>query len=1198
MIKTLQKLGIFMLLGYLLCFFEPLNAQVKTRISIKEALQQVSKRYKTKMVYDPAILDGKQTTVDVDASTLAVEDLLKAILYPGKLLFLYVGSNSYAIVKSTDPQLLPNPNRSQPPIENKNTRSDKQTISGIVTDAEGNPLIGATVVPEGGRSTGVLTSSDGRYSVIVNPGSQFLLFSYIGMAPKRMPITGSSINVSLISSESTLQEVQVVSTGYEKLPKERATGSFGQLTAKDVEKTPSVNLMERFEGKVPGVKFDIRNNSISIRGTNTYSGGTASQPLIVIDGFPMIEERGSGQSLTSQTNTTSSGFSILSRVNPNDIESVTFLKDAAAASIWGSRAANGVIVIETKKGRRKEPTINLSSTVSISAAANLSKLDRMTSAQYIDLEQEMFNKGFLADPASWATGYYTFNTNPNNSEATEWMFKVKRGTATAAQRDSALAVLSGRNNTSQIKDYLLQKAVTQQYNLSLSGGGENSSYYVSANSTTDRPVFKSNYGKSYNVSANTTNDFFDKRLSVNAGITYNTTSSQSNTAASTALGTSTLGLRPYDLLVDNNGNNVNRYVLFRPDVIDNFTSKGYLPWTYNAIDELNYSNYTNKENRIRLNASAKVKILNWLDFSTSGSYQKNISETVNLDELNSYNTRNFLNTYTSLVNNKAVSSLPQGAIDKLSNATGSDYAVREQFDVHKSWSNIHQLSLIAGSEIREANYTSNGRTLYGFNQDTYTSVFVNSAGVFNTVYPYQQTPGYSDGTIAISRKRYLSYYSNASYTLMNKYTVSGSIRFDDASIQGASRRDRAIPLYSAGLKWNIKRERFMENITPVNDLSLRLTYGSGGSIPGTGFNTVIIGAANSDFNTTKPYVSINSPANNELTWETTKQFNAGLDAALLHNRLTFNFDIFQKRSYGILASLPYNATYGWTNVTFNAGTLSSHGVDLGLQGAIVKKDNYSWNSSFTFSYNTNKVTDARFTKSTSTSLVSSSTPINGYATDYLFVYRWAGLDNTGQSQIFDKNGNIVKSTTGNANLTSADLVYAGRRTAPYFGGWSNDFRYKEFTLNVQMAYYLGHKFLKYSIGNYPANSSTLNPFVGVLGTQSDLADRWKTAGDELYTNVPGLGASSNSITRYQYSDYLVRDAGNVRLQQISLSYALPERYIKHTPFKALSGSVSARNLGLIWRANKDGLDPDYINTTSYSNLPPAKNFVFGINATF
>uniref|UniRef100_UPI0025E636D2 TonB-dependent receptor plug domain-containing protein n=1 Tax=Pedobacter sp. UBA5917 TaxID=1947061 RepID=UPI0025E636D2 len=786
MTKFLKRKGSLLLLGLLLSFFQYANAQNKTLpITLREALQQVGKRYNAKLVYDPGIIEGKQTSVNIKDSKLSLEDLLKTILYPQKLLFLYVGSNNYAIVKSNDPQF---GNGFELPTDatDQTGKNNKTIISGIVTDSSGNPLIGATVIPEGSKS-GAMTSSDGRFTVSVGPSNRALLFSYIGMEPKRLPITGNVVNASLSYLENSLQEVQVVSTGYEKLPKDRATGSFGIVTAKDIEKTPSINLMERLEGKIPGVKFDVRNNNISIRGVNGYRGALGSQPLIVIDGFPMLSESDGNQKITNVTNSTSTGFAVLSRLNPNDIESITFLKDAAAASIWGPSAANGVIVVETKKGKKKEPSINFTGNVGISAPVNLSKINTMTSAQYVDLEQEMFDKGYFADPSIWSNAYYTFNTNPNNSEATEWMWKVKRGTATAAQRDQALAEISGRSNHAQINDYLLQKAVTQQYNLSLSGGGENSTYYISANSTNDRPVFKSNYAQSYNVAANITNDFFKKRISVTAGINYNTTYSKSNTATSTALGTSTLGLRPYDMLVDDAGNNINRYIMFRPEVIDNFSAKGYLPWTYNAIDELNYSNSIVKENRIRLNGSVKARITSWVDFNVSGIYQKNISETGNIDELNSYNTRNFLNTYTSLVNNKAVSSLPLGAINRLSNSNSSDYSVRGQFDVHKNWNGQHQLNVIAGAEIRESNNTANGRTLYGFDESTYASTFVNATGQFATVYPYTQSPGYSDGTITIGRKRYLSYYSNAAYTFQNKYTLSGSVRFDDTSMQGATR---------------------------------------------------------------------------------------------------------------------------------------------------------------------------------------------------------------------------------------------------------------------------------------------------------------------------------------------------------------------------------------------------------------------------
>ncbi|SDT56386.1 TonB-linked outer membrane protein, SusC/RagA family [Mucilaginibacter mallensis] len=1132
--------------------------------------------------------DLQNTNISVQLKNASIDETLSACFKNLPLSFKIINKN--IVISHKDESLTQKVIRFfTPPHE----------VTGTVLGEDGKPIPGVTVMVKG-TSNATATDEYGRFRLQAVNDDAILVFNNIALESLEVNVDGKiDLKVALKAKNTQLEEVKVLSNGYEKISPERATGSFGYVSSAEIEKTPAINLMERLQGKVPGVNFDVRKNTINIRGTNTYNGGNASQPLIVIDGFPMIDETAGGQALTEISNTTSSGFAILSRLNPNDIESITFLKDAAAASIWGSRAANGVIVITTKKGRKKETTINFNANVGVSAPADLSQLHTMTSAQYVNLEQELFNKGYITDPANWASyGYYTFNYNPNNSEATEWMFKTQRGTATAAQRDSALAVLSGRSNKKQISEYLLQKAVTQQYNMAISGGGDNGTYYISANSTNDRPVFKSNDAQSYNLTANTTSDFFNKRLNISTGLAYTNNYSKTNQAASTALSNSSLGLRPYDMLVDNSGNSINRYVLYRPEVIDNFTSEGYLPWTYNAIDELNYSNSILKETRIRLNTALNVKILNWIDFTTSGSYQDNISNTGEEDQLNSYNARTLINTYTSIANGKLVYGIPLGGINHLTNASNDDYSVRGQFNVHQTWDNIHQLNLIAGSEIRQTQSTSNGRTLYGFNDDTYTSTYVNPTAYYNTVYPYQMSPGYSDGTITISKERYLSYYSNASYTFLNKYTASGSIRFDNYSAQGVSDQQKAIPLWSSGLKWDVKREDFMQNVKPVNDLSLRLTYGSGGTIPGTGLNTVILNGSNSDTYTGKTYTSISSPANNELTWETTKQLNAGVDMALLDSRILLTFDVYRKRSYGILAQLPYDATYGWSSVLFNAGTLSSHGLEFGLQGAIVQQKNWGWNSSFTFSYNTDVVTDARFTKTSSINLVGSSTPINGYPLDYLFVYRWAGLDNTGNSQIYDHNGNIVSSTTGNSNLTSADLKYAGRTTPPYFGGWSNDFRYESFTLNVQMVYKMGYKFLKYSIGNYPANASTSNPFTGVLGTEADLAYRWRNPGDEAFTNVPGLGASTNSINRYQYSDILVRDASQVRLQQVALSYALPHNIVMHTPFKALSGSISARNLGLIWRANKDGIDPDYVNTTSYNNLPPAKNFVFGINASF
>jgi TonB-dependent SusC/RagA subfamily outer membrane receptor len=263
--------------------------------------------------------------------------------------------------------------------------------------------------------------------------------------------------------------------------------------------------MERLEGKVPGVLFDVRNNRIQVRGTNGLNNIGLVAPLIVIDGFPAIDQNlttipsasvDRGNPLTSKI-VNATGNAILSTLNPNDIESITFLKDAAAAAIWGSMAANGVIVIDTKKGKRGLPSVNLNTTLSVSNPANFKYLKTMTGAEYIDLEKEMYDLNMYADPSTnWRYSEV--------SEAINTLFRAKRGEITNAQRDSILNVLGSRNNQGQIKDYLLQRAVTQQYNLSLSGGGDNSTYYLAGNYTRNVPVFKNNVNQNYYITSNTT----------------------------------------------------------------------------------------------------------------------------------------------------------------------------------------------------------------------------------------------------------------------------------------------------------------------------------------------------------------------------------------------------------------------------------------------------------------------------------------------------------------------------------------------------------------------------------------------------------------------------------------------------------------------------------------------------------------------
>lgn len=1129
--------------------------------------------------YDQNELDVTKR-VTLNATNMPLESVIRQVLKGQPLSYSFEDKTIIISKRSVVSQML-----AEIPIP--------QLLTGSLRDENGNPIEQAsvTLMP---LNRHVVTSEAGFFSFTdVSPGEYTLQISHVSFQRLEQKITvgNAATNIRITMKVSLLKlEGVTVSTGYQTIEKSAATGSYSVISARDLEASPSINILEKLEGKVPGVRFDLRDNSIQIRGVNNYIAGS-SAPLVVIDGFPAMDQNLAGNPGSNISGTTlATNNAILSSFNPADIQSITFLKDAAAAAIWGSRAANGVIVIETKKGRKGNTGVNFTSAVSVSAPADMSKLNAMNSREYIDLEQQLFDMNYFTDPAS----YWRY---PNQSEAVEDMFQAQRGTITPQERDQKLAALGNKSNLNQIKKYLLQHAVTQQYNLSLNGGGDNNTYYVSGNYSKDQPVFRGNSAEKFFLTANLVNELFHKKVKVSTGINQSFSNSVVNNAALEAMSPGNNGLRPYDMLVDDQGNSINRSILFTPRVTDSLTKLGYMPWTLNSINELNRNNTYYRKSGTRLNTQISGNVFQWLQLSVSGMYQRTQTDMKNLAQQNSYSTVDLINTGTTIVNGKLVYGVPNGGVYKISNASSEEYSLRGQLDIHRQWRARHVLNMIAGTEIRETKYYGYNQTRYGYSEDLGSSVTVNPLVPYTTIYRYTKTLGNTDGGIFRDRKRYLSYYSNADYTFLDKYHLSGSVRFDDYSLIGVERRNRAIPLWSAGARWDASKESFLSHIRWLNNGSLRLTYGLGGSVPKDGTPFPLISLYGNDSYSQLPYGSIGTPGNQQLGWETTKMLNAGLDASLFNSRLQVSFDIYKKNSYGILATLPVNSTYGWSTLTYNTSNLDGHGLELNITGDIIRKLDWTWSSNFNISYNTNTIKDSRYPD---IQQQPSKQPmiINGYPTDNIFVYRWAGLDKNGQSQIYYDGGKILTADMDGTDLKPTDKKYAGRTTPPYFGGFTQSVRYKNLSLSTRIAYYLGHKLLKEDINTnlYPTGSN----FQGFLATSKALTKRWRKPGDEAFTNVPGIANNNfNSINRYMLADINVIDADNARLQQITLSYILPANALRRIGFlKSLTMGATASNLGVIWRRNKEGIDPDYIFSGQYSSLPPAKNFTFNINASF
>jgi len=1062
-------------------------------------------------------------------------------------------------------------------------------VAGSVTDSTGKPLAGATVLVRGKQQNLTTTDNNGKF-VLRAALNDVVVVSYIGYEDKSWLVknAGDAITFSLKPVVTRLDNVDVVYTGYQALPKERATGSFGVITGRELAKIPSTSLFERMQGMVSGVDVTTatvagktRNGSIRIRGFSTIPSSyskVSSDPLLVIDGFP------------SQISISAGALDYL---NPDDIDQVTILKDAAAASIWGMQAANGVIVIVTKKGaRNSKPSISFNATYGTSASPRMDYYPQNNSAEYIDLEKEHIDKGIFTDPIpkSAPGSYYPENA----SQAQLAIFSFKRGEITAAQLDAKIVQLGSQDNRSQVSKYLLQPASTQQYVLSFSGGGPNSSFYTSAYYYQDEPVYKANMNRGYTLNAGNTASLLNGKLTISTSLNYSNKRDKLNMSSVTALSTVQGGLRPYDMLKDGNGQTIYYDPFLVSSTARTLEGRGYLPFSYSPIDELNYSNKIANDNSIMLNLGINTNITSWLNVNISGNVGRVFSEAETYDEPESYAARMIQNKATGLYPTYIAKGLPKGGKLALANSLGRSYNLRGTIGINKSWRDMHQVNMIVGSEIREVFSKSSGETRYGIDKSI-NAFGLPFAGIsYKDIYGANQTMQPTGYGISQSTTRALSYYSNAAYTFMGKYTISGSARFDDFNLLGVERRKRALPLWSAGVKWNIIKESFMKSVPWIDNLGARMTIGFSGNAPQGYAPVTQINVLGADYYSGLPFANIGTPAIDNLTWEKTRVINLGLDYSLFKNRLYGSAELYYKLSTDIIWNLPINGTYGFTGTLFNAANLNGKGVDLSVSVVPVVTKSFKWTSTINLSYNTNIIKDTRFKKQVGS--LGGDYPYDGYPIDYMFSYLWAGLDKTGQGLIYSQDRKTIYTIN---DYPFYDIRgYSGRTTSPWFGGFINAFSYKGFDLSAWFSFNFGGVFRKPAANGFGFSNN------GFVGRSKEIATRWRKPGDEAVTNFPGMvygvGTSFySSINRFIESDYLVRSRSYIKCRQVSLSYNVPGSFLNKIGLKNLTVSAVARELGLVWAKNEEKLDPEYLYSTgSGFQLPPSVKYTFRIATNF
>ena len=1059
----------------------------------------------------------------------------------------------------------------------QNTSTPGALIRGVVTDENGKPLAGA-----GARilnhSSNTTADSSGRFSLFATVRKGALITSYAGFKNDTIEFDlsqRSEYRITLQPLNLSLQEV-VVSTGYQTLNKERATGAFVQVDNQLLNRRPGTDVLSRLEGIVPGLLFN-RNTSnasrgiadISIRGHSTLMSN--DQPLVVIDGFPYEGD--------------------INNLNPNDIESITVLKDAAAASIWGVRSGNGVIVLTTKRGRLNQKLkVQFNANVTVGEKPDLYYSPAfLSSGDYIDIEKLLFERG----------AFNSQITSPTQviSPVIMLLTDQRSGLITAAAANAGIDALRSVDTRDGLTQYFYQRSLLQQYNLNFQGGGEKSSFYFSLGEDRNRTVATGNTGNRITLNGNYTLSPI-RHLKLIIGTNFIRSDQRDNSVVDNlnAGGLYVTGNLPYLQFAGNHGEPLAISKSLNPNFINTAEQQGFLNWQFRPLDELRNSDNNTVSIDNRYNANLIYQPFKGL--SADVKYQYQHSSAIRNDYYNTatFFTRNLINQYAQKNTSGTFQyPIPVGGILQNSNAYLKAEQVRAQLNYDASIGIKHEINAIGGAEINSRINCSNGGTAYGYNKDTeasvaqvdYLTLFNRNPGVGSAQVPNNQS-------FSKTTDHFLSYFANAAYTYDRRYTVSVSGRIDKSNLFGVSTNQKAVPLFSTGGAWDLGKEKFY-NFNFLPRLRLRATYGYNANINKAATAVTTLRQQSNSFFNGLPYNTIANPGNDELRWEKARMINLAVDFGLQNNILTGTFDYYLKKSTDLfgLSSLPPST--GIPTFFGNTASTEGHGLDLVLNSRNVTGKHLIWTTDLQLSYVMDKVISydvpSTVTAYLSSGIGGSITPIAGQPMFGLYTIRSGPLTpDKGDPQGY-LNGQL---STDYAKIISntgvSDLQLSGNSRPATFGSLRNTVSYNQWSLSLNVIFKLNYSFRR---------SSTPLSYQNIAynGGHQDYYQRWQKPGDEEFTTVPSIQLPPGDNNRsyfYQYSQALVEKGDHVRLQDIRISYLLKRATNKKLVFEQVQFFGYLNNVGILWRANSRGLDPDL-----YSGVFPLPTTLsFGINANF
>lgn len=1041
----------------------------------------------------------------------------------------------------------------------------QQLVTGLILSEEKIPLAGATISVLHSKHT-TQSGNNGRFSFFWSGLADSLSITLAGYQTIRLPLSKGQqeLVVSLTRRSIELSEV-IVNTGFQKQPKERATGSFTTIDNKLFNQQVGTGVFERLKyisnGIVPVAQRigTSAGGQLLIRGLSTLTM-SIQKPLIIVDNF---EYQGD-----------------LANINPNDIESVTFLKDAAAGSIWGARAANGVIVLTTKKAAfNQKLRIDIQSNFTVTPKPDLFSLPVISSTDLVHLEEFLFAQQFRFDDTA-GLDHRAF------SPAYEILFRQQNGYITPHEASQQLQALRQHDVRNDFQKHFYRSALNQQYAVTASASSAGIDWLLSAGfdkniNELHAPFSKFNFrmDNTYRVS---------KQLSFNTAVYFTQSKASDGRPSYGSISTSTGALPVYSQFINGRGDPLPLYHQYRQNYIDTVGGGLLMDWKYYPL-----SDYQNTQRKISLQdfhavAGFNYKLSNSLSADIKYRYEKQTIEDNTLYGAASYFTRNLVNRYSQPEYSSGLVThiIPSGSIFDKNLATIKAGNLRGQLNFNRAWSR-HAITAIAGAELNETVNESNSYRTYGYDPSILTFKNVD----YSTPYPllvygsdFVPNPVNFNKTIL----RFVSLYSNAAYSYLGRYTLSGSIRRDGSNIFGVQTNDKWKPLWSAGFSWDIHKESFFR-LPSISSLRLKATYGYQGNIDPSKVAVTTLAYLATNPYTMTPTGQVRNFVNPDLKWEQVAMLNLALEFEALNKRVRGSIEYFEKNISDLYGPYINDPTTGiGTSITRNIGKMKGQGWDIALTTINIDQQ-VKWRSDIILNTYTDKIIKLQEVPAKASSLVGSGLMRwEGYSPFSYFAYRWAGLDPATGDPLGYLDGavsNDWRAITGSGSKSS-DIKYIGRLLPTWYGSLGNTVTWKGVSLTARIIYKFGYYFPRQSV-NYASLVNSLNG-------HSDYTRRWQKPGDEHHTSIPSFTYPLNSSRDnfYQDAEVLATKGDHIRLQYINLSYHLKNPFGKNSPSQHCRFYIMANNIAILWRANKQGIDPDY------EQLPPPINFSFGLNIGF